>query len=286
MIELLLYIVSLAILIIGTYTDLKIREVPDWANYGGIAIGLLGRAVWSIAAWDKEFIISGLIGFTVFFVVGWAMYLGRQWGGGDSKLFMAIGALLGIKLSSEDFVINFFSNAVIVGAVYGLLWTLTIVVRNWKTVKKEWKNSTQIPVWKRKIVIAFCGVLLVISFLVDKMIGIFLLLLALTIFVGFYLLFFVKTIEQTFLVQKVSAMKVTEGDWIAKDIIVKGKLLCGTKTTGITKEQLEELQKFYDEGKVKQVWIRTGIPFVPAVLAAFLLTFVLKPVVVVMEFLF
>ncbi len=40
MIDIILLSVALIILIIGTFTDFKTREVPDWVNYSAVAAGI------------------------------------------------------------------------------------------------------------------------------------------------------------------------------------------------------------------------------------------------------
>ncbi|MBI2574772.1 hypothetical protein HYV82_02720 [Candidatus Woesearchaeota archaeon] len=66
--------------------------------------------------------------------------------------------------------------------------------------------------------------------------------------------------------------KLTEGDWIAKDIYVGGKYVCGPKDLGIEKSQIRQLLKYRHLGKIKKVLIKEGIPFVPSFLIAFLLS--------------
>lgn len=62
--------------------------------------------------------------------------------------------------------------------------------------------------------------------------------------------------------------KLTEGDWIAKNVYLNKKLITGPKDRGITKKQITLLKK----SKVKQVLIREGIPFVPVFLISTLIS--------------
>ena len=61
------YILSFIALLIGSITDLKTREVPDWVNYGliisGVGLNLLFSAVYS----NSSFIINSIIGLLIFF---------------------------------------------------------------------------------------------------------------------------------------------------------------------------------------------------------------------------
>ncbi len=70
----------------------------------------------------------------------------------------------------------------------------------------------------------------------------------------------------------VKPMELTEGDWIAKDVKVNGKRICGPKDLGIEKKQIRKLVGFYRKGKVKRILIKVGIPFVPSFLVSFLIS--------------
>jgi hypothetical protein len=70
----------------------------------------------------------------------------------------------------------------------------------------------------------------------------------------------------------VTPKELTEGDWIAKDIIIKHNKIAGPKDLGIEKSQIKKLIQLYNKGKIKKVLIKVGIPFVPSFLIAYLLT--------------
>tara|TARA_Y100000310_G_C20640196_1_gene793480 strand:- start:1586 stop:1843 length:258 start_codon:yes stop_codon:yes gene_type:complete len=70
----------------------------------------------------------------------------------------------------------------------------------------------------------------------------------------------------------VKPTEVTEGDWIAKDVIINNKRLTGPKDLGIERKQLNKLIAYYKKGKIKKVLIKVGIPFVPSFLVAYVLT--------------
>ena len=84
-------------LLIGSITDLKTREVPDWVNYGLICSGVALNLLFSIIYSNPSFILSSIIGLAIFFVIAYVMFYAGQWGGGDSKMLMGIGAIIGIK---------------------------------------------------------------------------------------------------------------------------------------------------------------------------------------------
>jgi hypothetical protein len=81
----------------------------------------------------------------------------------------------------------------------------------------------------------------------------------------FYLWIFIKIIEKVCMLKYVTPDKLTEGDWIVKEIRVNGQYITGPKDLGIEKKQIEKLKKL----KVRRVLIKEGIPFVPSFLIAF-----------------
>ncbi len=90
---------SFLVLITGSYTDLKTREVPDWVNYGLIFAALGIRAIFSAVDSDWSYLAEGLFGFSVFFSLAALLFFTGQWGGGDSKLLMGLGAAMGLGIS-------------------------------------------------------------------------------------------------------------------------------------------------------------------------------------------
>src|SRR3989338_8765637 len=125
------YSAAFLVLAIGSYTDFRTREVPDWVNLGLIGIGLGLSALFSIIYWKINFILASILGFAAFFALAWLMFQFGQWGGGDSKMLMGLGAVIGIDVLSKNFFLSgFLANALLVGALYGLLWSFYSMVRN------------------------------------------------------------------------------------------------------------------------------------------------------------
>ncbi|MFH0874890.1 MAG: A24 family peptidase [archaeon] len=268
-------IIALIALVIGTYTDIKTREVPDWINYGIIFIGLGARLIFSLVNFDFTYIIQGLIGFGIFLAIALIMYYTGQWGGGDSKMLMGLGALFGFELKFDSLIFSFFVNVLFVGALYGLIYSIFLAVYNRKNFFKEWKK-----IFKKKNILMFQRIFLIISvilllslFLIgDIIFKILLLVMILTLLIGFYSFVFIKAVENSCMFKYVKPAELTEGDWIAKDIKVDGKYISGPKDLGIEKKKIRKLIQFYKKGKIKKVLIKVGIPFVPSFLIAFLIS--------------
>ena len=54
-----LLIIGLVLLVVGTITDFRFREVPDWLSFGGIFAGLGLRLVWSLYSASWRYLIEG-----------------------------------------------------------------------------------------------------------------------------------------------------------------------------------------------------------------------------------
>lgn len=276
-VEALLIYAALAILAIGTITDFRIREVPDWVNYSGIAIGLGLRAIMSASSLEWSFIVSGLIGFGIFYGFALMMFYLGQWGGGDSKMLMALGALLGFEFRPDSALVSFAVNMLLVGAAYGVLWSIYLAVRH---RKKFIPVASRIVRTRRfiasKIVALAVAFALAIAALgvPDYLIKVGMLIIALGVVMTFYTWFFVKAIEKCCMIKPIPVEKLTEGDWIVKDIVISGKRICGPKDLGISKEQIKELLRLKSRGKINEILVKEGMPFVPSFFIAYIVTLI------------
>ncbi len=273
------YSLSFTALLIGSITDLKTREVPDWVNYGlilsGVGLNLLFSAIYS----NPSFIINSLVGLAIFFGIAYIMFYAGQWGGGDSKMIMGLGAMLGIDVSfkTQQFLVGFFVNALLVGAAYGLLWSVFLVLKNKKKFSREAKKelSQKKAVKYKKVILAVLVLLLISVFFVEfGYLRILILSSALLILTTFYLWIFAKAIEKSCMHKLVEPARLTEGDWIVNEIFVNKQYICGPKDLGISKSQIKKLVGLYKKGKVRKVLIKEGIPFVPSFFIAFAATLV------------
>lgn len=272
------YAASFIALLIGSVTDLKTREVPDWLNYGlvisGVGLNFLFSAIYS----DSSFIINSIIGLLVFFGIAYVMFYAGQWGGGDSKILMGLGAMIGIDASFKtQFLLWFFINALLIGAVYGLLWSIFLVIKNKKKFSREFiKILSEKNIAKaKKGILAGLILLLAVFFIIDLYyIKMLVLSFAFLILATFYLWIFVKAIEKSAMYKLVEPSKLTEGDWIVNDVFVGRQYICGPKDLGIGKRQIRKLIELYKKGKVRKILIKEGIPFVPSFFIAFVVTLI------------
>jgi prepilin signal peptidase PulO-like enzyme (type II secretory pathway) len=62
---------------------------------------------------------------------------------------------------------------------------------------------------------------------------------------------------------KIPTIDLREGDWLYKDVKL-GKQIIKSNWEGLSNKEIKKLQK------LREVWIKKGIPFVPVFLLAFL----------------
>ena len=274
------FALSLIVLLIGSITDLKTREVPDWVNYGLISAGIGLNLLFTVIYQTPSFIINSLVGLIIFFGIAYLMFYMGQWGGGDSKIIMGLGAAIGINVGSfsSEFLFGFLINALFAGAIYGLLWSFYLAYKNRQKFRKEFKKVlSQEKSEKIKWIILALTILSVIVFFIIKInyIKILVLSFAFMVLTTFYLWAFVRAIEKSSMYKLVEPSKLTEGDWIVKDIYYRKEYITGPKDLGIEKKQIIKLIELYSKKKVGKILIKEGIPFVPSFLIAFIITFFL-----------
>src|SRR3989338_1413947 len=289
------YILCFFGLLLGSLTDLKTREVPDLVNFGLLITGFCLSFLASLVFWDSSYFISSLLGFALCFLLACIMFYTGQWGGGDAKMLMALGSLLGLPLSfvlslfslvsdssfssltlssfvSFPFLLLFLLLIFFVGGIYGTAWLFVLFLKHYR----EFVLRCIVYLTDRKQrlgIVSFHGLsllLFVLSFFVDDLfLRLLSLLLAFMILVLFYGFIAIKVLEEIAFVKEIPVSRLTEGDWVAEDIIVSGKVIVRKKDLGVSREQLLELQELARKGKIKHVLVKYGIPFVPSFLLAF-----------------
>lgn len=276
--NLIIYSITFIYLLIASISDLKTREVADWLNYGAAASGIAVNLLFSAIIFDISYAVKSLIGFGILFVAAYILFYTGQWGGGDSKSIIALGALLGpVAINKSPLLFYFFINLLIVGALYALIWSISLAVINRKRVYSEFKkNFSNKKIFYFKIIIIILilisiGIQLLNANNLFKIISLFISLSAASFI---YVWAFAVAVEKACLHKSVEPDVLTEGDWITKEIYVDGKYICGPKDLGISKNQIIILKKIYSEGKIKNVAMKIGIPFIPSFFIAFLATII------------
>jgi len=272
------YFLGFLVLFVGSYTDIRTREVPDWLNFGLIGTGFGINLLFSVVFLKIDFILASIVGFAIFFVIAWIMFYAGQWGGGDSKILMGLGAMIGIDIFSKSFFLAYFLiNALIIGALYGILWSVFSIIKNRRKFIVAFKKSlgNNKTIFMKKMVLGLFMLLVIVAlFVSDYLIKLTIFYIAIVSVLTFYLWLIIKAVENACMLKYVEPRKLTEGDWIAKDVRVNGKYITGPKDLGIEKSQIKKLIDLYKKRKVRKILIKEGIPFVPSFLIAYIITII------------
>lgn len=260
--DFLLMAVALIVLAAASLSDLRTKEVPDWLNYGFVFAALGIRTLYSFQeGW--HFLLSGLLGFAVFYLLALFFYYTNQWGGGDSKLLMGMGAALGIAYPFQEasFTLLWFLLALLfAGGAYGLIWLSVVAFKRRNCLLPELRmllgkhKKVHLGVGFASLFVFGAGVI------VDSLLFILVFAVAL-----YYLLLFLVAAQNCCFIAEKETKHLTEGDWLAEEVVVHGKRLLKKKT--LTKEDIGKLVK----GNISAVMVKEGIPFVPCFLIAYLL---------------
>lgn len=251
-------------LIFAAIYDFKTREVPDWLSYSFIAIALSIKLIYSLITKDFNIFISSLIGLGAFGLLGTLLYYLKQWGGGDAKLLMGIGAMFAdypasltkvfIPNLNIPFLMILFINIMFLGAIYGIFYIVGLALINKDKLKK-----IEVKVGRNKFYLVLFIILIALVILLNENESrLLVIIMAILVLVLPKLIIFISIVEKNLMYKTIPTTKLTEGDWIKDDIKVKGKLIYNNKSLGVNKHQIEQLKKY----NIKRVTVKYGIPFV------------------------
>jgi Flp pilus assembly protein protease CpaA len=273
----LLVIIAVIAVAIGSFTDIRTLEVPDWLNYVLIAVGLGGNLIYSIFYNDYIFIMRSILGLVACLVLGTLMFYTGQWGGGDSKMLFGLGAIFGLSYPPTlDFLPKFLVNLLFAGALYGMAWIIYLAIKNHKKIFKIFVKELQKQKKVRLVTGTICLVISVIILLLKLPIEFKMVFITLISFLYLmnYVFIYVRLVEKISMIHMIDPKKLTEGDWIVDDIKIGNKIIAGPKDLGIKKEQIAALLKFQAQGKIRKVKVKYGIPFIPSFLIALVYTLI------------
>ncbi len=243
MLDLILIVIGMLGLIVASITDIKTMEVPDWISYSMIASGLGIRLIYSTITSSWNYFLYGVLGFLILFVFGNLMYYTKQWGGGDSKLIMGLGALFATSNIYPNFLLGIITNILLIGAIYGVIWGFILAIKNWKNFIKDFKR--ELIKNKKILVFSLITSLIVITLtyiiIEDKLEILIISLIFLIVIFYYFLTMFVRSVENTCMLKKIAPNRLTEGDWVAEDIYYNGKLIYNSKSLGVEKKQIEKI---------------------------------------------
>jgi Flp pilus assembly protein protease CpaA len=274
--DILISLTALVVLTIASYTDIKTTEIPDYLSYSLIFIALAIRLIYAFLFNEPNYFAFGLLGLALMSVIGNIMYYTKQWGGGDAKLLMGLGATFGTTPSFINIGIPFllivFINIIFFGAIYGIIWAIYLAIKNNKKIGKEMKMLEKTEsMQKGKKMVMISSLIFIIAIVFIEPIQIKLLafiMLILSLFYSFSWTY-MKAIEKVSLHKMIPISRLLPGDFVLDEKIRKRFKI---PELGLEDKHIEALKV----SKIKKVEIKQGIPFVPSiwigVTASFLLS--------------
>ncbi|UZE93842.1 MAG: prepilin peptidase [Candidatus Pacearchaeota archaeon] len=268
--DILLVSIAFLWLITASVTDLRKREVPNWLSFSLIFIAFAVRALAAIMEKQAPYFWYALAAFAIFYLLAHLFYYTRIFGGGDAKLLMALSVVFATQpifashfqvysLGSfnEPFLLIFLINIFFIGSIYGLFFSIFSAIRN-KTFGMEFQKTFKRIRFFRTISWLIAAIALTLS-LFDKS----WFFIPFIVFLILPLLYsFIKAAENSAMIRKVPASKLSEGDWIIESVKIKNKMI-KPSIHGLSKKDIQLLRK-----SKKKITIKYGLPFVPVFLIA------------------
>jgi len=275
MLDILLIIITVIWLTFASISDLKTREVPDWISFSLIIIAVAFLLIQVISERSLKLLINPLIFGITFTIIAYTMYYTKQWGGGDTKLLIPLGIIFSTypELNYFNPILNFpfpmilLINIFVIGTLYCLFYSFYLAIKHKERFIKEFKKN---EFKKAKIIAVILALsLVIITIYLPYPKNILFLLLALLMLITPYLIAFVKSVEKSCMLEKVSTSKLTEGDWVMEDIYHNKKLILSKNNLGVTRNEIEIIKKIK-----KEVLVKNGLPFIPSFLIAVIVSLI------------
>ena len=262
-----LYAIGFLAVIFAVIQDVRSREIANWLTFSLIAFVIAYRVFYSIYSNNFMFFIYGLVGVCLFVGLGYLFYYAKVFAGGDAKLLFGIGGIFPYS-SMADYVyygLGFILLLFISGVSYTLIYSLFLVKNNYISFSKFFFKELQ----KRKYFFALSFLIGLFIIIVNSNLDISLILLICFVIISPLLFAYIKAVEHSCMIQLVSPEKLTEGDWLERDVKLKGRMI-KKNFRGLSFEEILMLRNAH-----KNVWIKSGVPFAPAFLIALVLLFLL-----------
>jgi len=228
MIYIIKFSVAFLYLFVSSIKDIKSREVWNWLSYTLIVLGFSLNAFFSVFYMDSSFILGSLAGFFAAMGFSFLMYFSGQWGGGDAKVLMGLGALMGLPLTlaPKEHILSlsfFLLCSIFAGALYGLAWVFYTILKNRKAFSKEYNKLARKHAKLRRLFFTVCLLLVAASLFFPSFLRIYVAGSALMCLLVFLLYLSLKNLESVAMIKSIPVSKLTEGDWVKEEIRAKMK---------------------------------------------------------------
>ena len=248
--------------------DIKSTIISDWISFSLIIFALSFRFFYGLFIEENfMFFYQGLIGLCIFVILGNIFYFSKLFAGGDLKLMIALGTILpfsnNFSMNIKIFILFFFL-FFLISAFYGFFWSFILAFKNLNSFKKEFKFLFNDNLKKIYSVMILGLFIMVIGFFqkIFFLVGSFIIFLV-------YLYLFIKSVDESCMVKKISPKELIEGDWLYEDVKV-GKKMVKSSWEGLSKS---DIKLFLHQSK--KIKVRYGIPFVPVFFITLLVLFYL-----------
>lgn len=244
----------LVLLFVASFQDFKRREIDVWLNLFIFFCGFSYILFKSFFYNEISYLVNFSFLLVFVFILAHLIYLGRIFAGGDCSLlfcltpfFVSIDFFNGFK----NFLF-FLAALFVLGSFYGFFWSFSIFVKKFSLIKHRAFTRRNL------IFLSFIFSFLLLSFFFKELFIVFM--------AGFFLFFsyLFLSLEKELFVKEILTKDLSEGDWLEKDLKVKGRVIKST-FDGLSKEEISFLRK-----KLKKIRIKDGIPYGFAFLLAWI----------------
>ncbi len=247
--------------ICGLY-DLKTSNMLDPVAWAMIALGIGLHAYESLVTGNWFVLQWCLTVVALFFLFSLFMYYRGYWGGGDGEMLVAYGALLPFGANHEPFFpVNLFINVFFVGGFYSLIYSLFLLRREKKVLKKIKRELKGCGKYFSAFFGALAGAFVIgvfSPFMFPLLLGVSLL------FIYPPLLRYSRIIENEVFKKRIPTNKLRPDDVLGEDIPELG--LKAKFVRGLSEEEVRKIRDVR-----KYVVIKDGVRFIPVFPVALLL---------------
>jgi len=263
-------LITLIVLGRASYIDLKTREIQDTLNILLFSIGTLLTVLTFINTLQIKILTNYLTILGIFTLISLTLYYTKQWGGGDTKLLIALSTIISTHTTPTT-SLNYLAALLLSTLIYTIIATAYIHIQNFKKLKnytkKTWKETTKI-----RIILYIITIISIITYItIPTQKALTQLTLPLTIIQTLlYLTIILTRTTLPALYKKINPQQLTEGDWATQTIKVNGKTIYDPKKDlYVNKKQLKQIKKLHQQKKLNTIKVKYGIPLAPAFLIAY-----------------
>jgi prepilin peptidase CpaA len=120
------HILMLAIVLVAAVTDTRTGLIPNWLTLPAIVVG----PVYHLIFFSPTLALQSVLAIVVVALVPFMMYRSGSMGGGDLKLFAALGGLGGLTLGLESLLYSMMAASVVALLTMAFRGQLTVVLLN------------------------------------------------------------------------------------------------------------------------------------------------------------